>query len=446
MGGIRSGETASIAPTSAIEGPSFQLMPGLKFRLAAGITRTNVVVYFFGAFLGLLLIALHSSLQPSVLTLLGGVAAGETGRRTGNLALYNELVLLPAIFASGLLADRFGRRAVYSGSFLASATVFLFITTIHDGTGLVIAAMLIAVGSAGQAGMMGTVIADYSVPEDRGKAMACMGIIVGLGAILGALLLSRMPSWFASTGYAPREALKASYLVACAIAIFASVLTGLGLSPVRPMAATHDTPLLELARDAVFAARDPKIRLAYFAGFVSRCDMVVLGFLTLWVNNAALASGLTPAEAAGRAGMTFGIAQTAAWIAGAFIATSFDRIAPARALAVALGIAAVGYGAMVFVHDPLGVGMIAGAAGIGVGQIAALLGSNAYVAKVAPLETRGSVIGGFGFCGAVGTLLAAVAGGAMFDSASESSPFVAVGILSAGLALAAARMRARGQV
>jgi len=424
----------------------FQLLPGLKFRLAPGITRINVIVYFFGAFLGLLLIALNASLQPSVLTQLASVPLAEQGTRSGTLVLYNELVLLPAIFASGVLADKLGRRAVYTGAFLASSLTFLYICTIHDGTGLVVAAMLVAVGSAGQTGMMGTVIADYSHAEDRGKAIACMGIVVGLGAMLGALLLSRMPGWFTAFGLAAVPALKASFVVAACIALFAAVLMRAGLSAVRPTVHGAHPPLLALARGAVAAARDPRVLLAYLAGFVSRCDMVVLSFLTLWVNKAAYAEGLTPAEAASRAGMTFGIAQSSAWVAGAFVATQFDRIAPARALALALFLAAFGYGGMLFVHDALGTAMIIGAVGIGIGQIASLLGSQAYVAKVAPEATRGSVIGGFGFCGAVGTLVAALAGGVLFDRTSENAPFVAVGGLSLTLALIATWMRTRGRV
>jgi len=434
------------APGANTPEPVFKLLPGLKFRLAPGITRGNVIVYFLGAFLGLLLIALNSSLQPSVLTQLGSVPLAEQGQRSGTLVLYNELVLLPAIFASGILADRFGRRIVYAGSFLASSLVFLYICTIHDGTGLIIAAMLVAVGTAGQGGMMGTVIADYSHPEDRGKAIACMGIVVGLGAMLGALVLARMPSWFTAAGFAPIPALKASFVVAACIALFASILMRAGLSAVRPVTQTVSPPMRKLARGAIEAARDPRVLLAYFAGFVSRCDMVVLSFLTLWVNKAAYAAGLSPAEAAGRAGMTFGIAQSAAWVSGAFVATQFDRLAPARALALALFLAALGYGGMLFVHDALGTAMILGAVGIGIGQIASLLGSQAYVAKVAPDELRGSVIGGFGFCGAVGTLMAALVGGVLFDRTSESAPFVAVGALSLLLAITATWMRARGRV
>ena len=53
----------------------------------------------------------------------------------------------------------------------------------------------------------------------------------------------------------------------------------------------------------------------------------------------------------------------------------------------------------------------------------------------APAKTRGSVIGTFTACGALGMLIASGVGGFLFDNWTNTGPFLFMGIINAGVLL-----------
>ena len=74
---------------------------------------------------------------------------------------------------------------------------------------------------------------------------------------------------------------------------------------------------------------------------------------------------------------------------------------------------------------------------LGIGQISAFLGSATLIGQEAPEIKRGSVVGMFGTCGAIGILVASSVGGRLFDSVGPTASFVIVGIFN-GMVLTAA--------
>jgi MFS family permease len=68
---------------------------------------------------------------------------------------------------------------------------------------------------------------------------------------------------------------------------------------------------------------------------------------------------------------------------------------------------------------------------VGVGEIGGAIASQVLIAQQAPRAIRGSVIGVFGLCGALGILTAFSAGGYLFDHWRESAPFLLFGIFGA---------------
>jgi MFS family permease len=78
---------------------------------------------------------------------------------------------------------------------------------------------------------------------------------------------------------------------------------------------------------------------------------------------------------------------------------------------------------------------------LGIGQSSTLIGGQSLIAKIAPVDIRGSVIGVFGFFGAIGMMLTSLAGGRMFDGIGPWAPFVAVGILQGLLFVVAFLLR-----
>jgi MFS family permease len=66
---------------------------------------------------------------------------------------------------------------------------------------------------------------------------------------------------------------------------------------------------------------------------------------------------------------------------------------------------------------------------IGFVQISGVLTGGALIAQQAPANVRGSVMGFYGFCGALGTMLASVLGGFLFDRWFGQAPFLMAAVL-----------------
>jgi MFS family permease len=97
------------------------------------------------------------------------------------------------------------------------------------------------------------------------------------------------------------------------------------------------------------------------------------------------------------------------------------------AVVIAAIVAAIGYSSLVLIQNPFGTNMKFALVLVGFGEIAGVITSQVLIAKYAPKEVRGSVIGFFGFCGALGIMTAFGIGGYLFDHWRESGPFLLFG-------------------
>lgn len=179
------------------------------------------------------------------------------------------------------------------------------------------------------------------------------------------------------------------------------------------------------------ASENPRIAVAYASAFVARGDLVVVGtFLVLWGKVTAVDSGMGTADAISAGRIPFVVTQAAALL-GAIAAIFFiDRVHRLTALAACMGLAAVTYCLLVFVDDPLDPANIPFFVLLGIGQIAAFLGSTALIGKEAPAEKRGAVIGAFSVAGALGILIMSGVGGTLFDAVDPRAPFLVLGVMN----------------
>ena len=415
-------------------------------RLSPGVTRRAMVTFYYAAIFSTGLMTFMNFAQPFVLTELLKVPLGEQGRVSGNLGFVSELVIIACVAAAGALSDRVGRRPIYAAGFAIMAAAYVlypFAGTVGELMGL---RCVFAVGAAGVTAMLGTVISDYPVDADRGRATGMMGIMNGLGVLLTLFLLAKLPSILTRQGLAADRAAHITYAVVAGLCVITALVVARGLVKGAPPAAGARPGFRALMRQGFAAGKDPAVALAYGAAFVSRGDLVVVGtFLTLWAQRHGAEHGIDAAKALATGGMIAGISQTAAFVWAPVIGKIADRLDRVGALALALALATVGYGSMGLVSDPTGGAMIAAVCLVGVGEISALITSQVLIAQQAPLPTRGAVVGVFGLFGALGILVATKVGGHLFDHVAPSAPFVLMGVLN-GLLLAWAlivRQRAR---
>jgi MFS family permease len=414
--------------------------------LYSGVTRKNMLAFYFSAFATICLLSFINVVQPYLLTEMLQVPLAEQGSVTGTVLFWYEIVIIFTIGLAGSLSDKVGRRLIFTGSFLVIGAGYVLMAQSNAVWQLVLFRMFFAVGAAGATSMLSVVIADYVVGRDRGKANGFQGVMNGLGAMTAVFLLLRLPNWFSQNGLDPIAAGQATYYVAGGLALLSGIVLWLGLKKRGIRQRNQPERFMELLREGVKAGRDPGVLLGYGAGFVSRGDLVIVGtFLALWINKYGVTNGMDTAVALARASIIVGISQAAAFVAAPLFGFLADKMNRATAVALTNVISGIGYTSLFFVDDPFGTAMIAAVIVAGAGNIGTVISTQVLIQQQAPSHIRGSVIGFFGLCGAIGILAASKLGGWLFDYWDESGPFVLFGLLSFILATWAFLIRNRIQ-
>jgi len=417
----------------------------LGLHLSPGTTGRNITTFYVSCLAAILLASFMPQMQAFLLTEFLDIEESRHGVISGNLNFWGEIAIILSVGLFGALSDRIGRKPVMAMGFYIMAVGFWFYPRASSLDELLIYRVIYSVGIAAVSCMLTAILADYISNESRGRGAGFSGVMNGLGAVITVFLLLRLPSIFQSSGMTPQEAGLATYMVVVGICIVTGTLMLIGLKPGLENKWDVSSGILPLFRDGVLAARDPGIALAYAASFVARGNLAIVGtFLALWITNyASFEAGMNRADALARAGMIVGIAQGITLLTAPFFGVLTDRVNRVTALAVALGVSAVGYSATLLVTDPLSVGMIFCALLIGLGEIGCIITSGVLIAQQSPPRMRGAVIGLFNLSGAVGILVASKIGGSLFDEWREAGPFILFGVLAAVVMLLAIVLRNR---
>ena len=410
-------------------------------RLEPDTSRTNMWALMYVSFVTIGLVTGMVTITPFILTANLGIPEAEQGRALGTLAFWQEITLILAYGPIGIFADRIGRRAVYAAGFLTLAVGYAIYPYATSMTELSLARVLYSLGVGAMTGMLATVIADYGVEEDRGKLTAMCGFLNGLGVVLLALSIGKLPALFEQMGADSITAGRDAMLVATGLCLLSTLVSWRYLRPGLPKAVTNlpkQTFLAKLTEGFGVARTNKRIALAYASGFVARGDIAIVGlFASAWGKKAAIANGLSPTEALSAGIIPFVVAQSAALLWAPAVAIPLDRIPRMAALGWCMIIGMIGYCCLYFVGDPLKGPALGLFALLGIGQISALLAAQTTISKEATEAMRGSIIGVFNFCGAVGILILTVIGGWLFDKVGPWAPFFLVGLLNGLVGIAA---------
>ena len=172
-------------------------------RLQPGISRTNGMTLLYAGLTGIPFLAFLNFIQPIILEVILGVPRETQGPVTANLAVLQEIILLLLVGPFGALSDKIGRRPVLAlGYIIVGAGFFLYP---YSSSTLML--MLVrggyAVGAAAIVATYSALFADYPQDQSRGKLVALLGVLNGLGIGLLGYLGGNLPRWLTAFGYEP---------------------------------------------------------------------------------------------------------------------------------------------------------------------------------------------------------------------------------------------------
>lgn len=410
---------------------SLNFLPKKKFKidLVEGVTKTNFFSICYGALTTIGLLTFISYATNYVLIENLSYQRDQIGTIVGNLQVVAEIVLLCVFLPIGLLADKIGRRPVYSfGMFAMGLSYFLYplATGIAE---LTLYRVIYAVGMGCATGMLGTVTADYPQNHTRGKMIAVTGILNATGVIFVSLVFARLPNNFAEMGFDQITAGKYAMWIVAGTCLITSIVVAFGLKKGTPTEEQKKIPYVKQIKAGLAEGKNPRIMLAYAAAFVARSDLVILGtFLVLWGVTAGVDAGMTTSEATSVARLLFVTSSMSALIASPIIGYLIDKFDRIVAVSFCMAIAACGYLSMFFVDNVLDSVYRPLFVLLGVGQQCAFFAATTLLGQEAPTMKRGAVVGVFNLAGALGILVSTGIGGRIFDSIGPSAPFIFIGV------------------
>lgn len=401
--------------------------------LQPGISSLNAIVFCYASFATIGLLTFVSTGTALVLNAKFGIPTSEQGTISGDLVIVTEIVQLLIFGVVGVLADRVGRREVFAAGMLIMGVGYLLYPFANSVSELMAYRALYAIGLGASTGMLQTIVADYPQDRSRGKLVALGGMFNGIGVICVTVLFGRFaPPALVAAGYDAITTTKIIHIIVFSACAISSVVFLAGLKKGTPSSRGEHLPIRELILSGYFEAdRNPRIALAYASAFVARSDLVILGtFTVLWGAVAGVEQGLDPAVASARGAGIFGIASVAALLWLAVLGSVMDRFNRVSGVIFCMAFAAIGYSSMWLVDDPLSPAAIPFFLLLGVGQSSAFFGATTLISQEAPRLSRGTVVGAFNMCGAIGIFVASGLGGRLFDAIGPAGPFILIGFLN----------------
>lgn len=198
-------------------------------QLTPGYSRLNGVTFIYAAFVTIGLLAFISFIQAYLLNVNLKMPPELQGRTVAILGIANEIVALVLVAPFGALADKIGRRLVYTFGFAWLAIGFLLYPEAHARCRNCSCALFFSVGVAAVGTMLATVLADTPLENSRGKLVGITGLFQGLGVMIAVLGLGKVPELLAAGGMDDQRAGQITLWIAAGIAALSALAVFIGL-------------------------------------------------------------------------------------------------------------------------------------------------------------------------------------------------------------------------
>lgn len=390
------------------------------------LTKANFWNLYIATFLMGCLMTFPAICQAPLLRVLG-VAPENAGTFNAGLQNMSQVATLLFVGYIGYLSDKHGRRILAIIGFIVCAVFYIlfgYTKEISLAMGLTSLNSQVAVGFVirfviGIGLILGfpqfiTMVADYTLPQDRGKGMAFNGICMGLASLVVAGILSAI---------ARKTGLLSIFYMAAVAGILGVIVCKFGLVD-RIMAQEKKKSFKEIWQ---IVAKSMDLKVSYVATFVSRADVVVIAtLLSAWLVN------VVGKEASLQAIMRFGIAMAAmsivAFVAFPVLGILLDKWGRVPVLILSLLTGGTGLCLIGSLSNPFSPLLFLYIAIVGIGMAGSVTGANTLATDAAPKGMTGVILGGLNSMQPVGILFFLQFGGFLFDKLGPWSCFVLKGV------------------
>lgn len=411
-------------------------------RLLPGVTPAHALVFLFANFLTIGWLVFVNITQTYLMNTKLGISESVQGTLSGDLAFWSEVTIIIMVWLFGMLSDHAGRRLVLAGGLAVLGASYIAYPLSNSADGLLISRLIYAVGVSAATCMLTVIAHDYPQEQSRGKLVVASGFFGGAGSALIGAFGGAMPDFFIGQGASEIEAGYYMNWVAAAILLAMAGVVALLAHPGVPDVRHERRGYWHSLQAGLRAARRPRIALLYFSAFAARADFVIAGtFLVLWGTLAGKAQGLDPAEAVAQGTLLFVTFSFMSLVWAPVMGFFLDRFERLTVLGWGAALATLGFLSMGLIDDPLAAANKPWFMLLGIGQASCFFASQAMIGQEAPAEERGTVIGAFSTCGAVGVLVAAGLGGRLFDTLGPAAPFIMVAVATALLCTGAVAIK-----
>jgi MFS family permease len=318
-----------------------------------------------------------------------------------------------ASLLGGVLADRLGRRPVLLASQLSTAATLVALGLTTGSHAVLALVALLGLTSNTSRPAFSAMMTDIVAPADRLRAFSLNYWAINLGfaiaPVLGGLL--------ASSGYVTLFLLDAATTLVFALLVFLKVPEShpsLVARRLRGTSTSTSGSMLDVLHDRVFLSF---VVLTFGFAVVF---MQHLSSLPVQMND----DGLSPSQY----GMIIALNGALIVLVTVPLTRWLQRFRRSRVLAVSSVFVGIGFGATAWASTPAQ--YAATVATWTVGEVIGAAVGPTVVADLAPAQLRGRYLGVFGFSFAAASLVAPLAGGAVYDAFGGPVLWVATAVLS----------------